>query len=202
VPELPDPVEHRKEAEVHAAHVQRAQFGLEAPRGRRALLERHPVAATGRDIDNHVARRADLGQNWANTSGSGVGRPSSGSRACRCTIAAPASAAPIAFSAIWLGVIGRCGVSDGTWIAPVMAQLMMTLLLTLADRLVAHDAPPNFLYMPYLLAIGFTENRELPWWAGEQHGSSRPRPLGTRTLQELTETRSILLPCRVPRIEP
>jgi hypothetical protein len=44
-------------------------------------------------------------------------------------------AAPIAFSAIWLGVTGRCGVSDGTWIAPVMAQLMMTLLLALVDGL-------------------------------------------------------------------
>ena len=36
------------------------------------------------------------GRNSMNTSGSGVGRPSFGSRACRCTIAAPASAAPIA----------------------------------------------------------------------------------------------------------
>src|SRR3954463_697746 len=60
-------------------------------------------------------------------SGSGVGRPVSGSRAWRCRIAAPASAAPTAWSAISCGVMGRCGVSEGTWIAPVTAQLMMVL---------------------------------------------------------------------------
>ncbi len=40
------------------------------------------------------------GRNCANTSGSGDGRPVSGSRAWRCRIVAPASAAPIACSAI------------------------------------------------------------------------------------------------------
>jgi len=42
----------------------------------------------------------------------------------------------MAFSVISLGVIGKCGVSDGTCIAPVMAQLMITLLLALAAGLV------------------------------------------------------------------
>src|SRR5438445_385704 len=59
--------------------------------------------------------------------GSCVGRPSAGSRACRCTIAAPAPAAPIAPSAISSGVTGRCGDMLGVWIAPVTAQVMMTL---------------------------------------------------------------------------
>ena len=59
--------------------------------------------------------------------GSCVGWPSTGSRACRCTIAAPASAAPTAASAISRGVTGRCGDIDGVWIEPVMAQVMMTL---------------------------------------------------------------------------
>src|SRR3954454_16807643 len=67
------------------------------------------------------------GRKRPKTSGSGVGRPVWGCRACRCRIAAPASAAPIACSAIWSGVMGRCGVSDGTWIAPVTAQLMKAL---------------------------------------------------------------------------
>ena len=48
-----------------------------------------------------------FGRNSAKISGSGVGRPFEGSRACRWTIAAPASAAPIAPSAISSGVIGR-----------------------------------------------------------------------------------------------
>ena len=60
------------------------------------------------------------------TVGSGVGRPSFGSRACRWRIAAPASAAAIDASAICSGVIGRYGVMVGVWIDPVTAQVMMT----------------------------------------------------------------------------
>ena len=47
------------------------------------------------------------GRNCMNTSGSAVGRPFSGSRAWRCRIDAPASAAAIASAAIWSGVTGR-----------------------------------------------------------------------------------------------
>src|SRR5438552_11102650 len=67
------------------------------------------------------------GRNCMNTSGSGVGRPSFGSRACRCRIAAPASAAAIASRAISSGVSGRCGLIVGVWIDPVTAQVMTTL---------------------------------------------------------------------------
>ena len=42
-------------------------------------------------------------------------------------MAAPASAAPIAASAISSAVTGRCGDIDGVWIEPVTAQVMMTL---------------------------------------------------------------------------
>src|SRR5690349_23760414 len=66
-------------------------------------------------------------RNGANASGDWSGRPSLGSRACKCTTAAPASAAPIAASAISLAVTGRCGDIDGVWIEPVTAQVMMTL---------------------------------------------------------------------------
>ena len=66
-------------------------------------------------------------RNGANASGDWSGRPSLGLRACRCTTAAPASAAPMAASAISLAVIGRCGDIDGVWIEPVTAQVMMTL---------------------------------------------------------------------------
>src|SRR5262249_19611336 len=68
------------------------------------------------------------GRNCRNRSGSCVGRPSRGTRACRCTMAAPARAAPIALSAICSGVIGRCGDIVGVWIAPVMAHVTMTFL--------------------------------------------------------------------------
>ena len=68
-------------------------------------------------------------RNGANASGVWSGRPSCGLRACRCTMAAPASAAPIAASAISCAVTGRCGDIDGVWIEPVTAQVMMTLLL-------------------------------------------------------------------------
>ena len=45
-------------------------------------------------------------------------------------MAAPASAAPIAASAISSAVIGRCGDMEGVWIEPVTAQVMMTLPLS------------------------------------------------------------------------
>ena len=63
----------------------------------------------------------------AKASGDWSGLPSCGLRACRCTMAAPASAAPIALSAISCAVTGRCGDIDGVWIEPVTAQVMMTL---------------------------------------------------------------------------
>src|SRR5215510_3784187 len=66
-------------------------------------------------------------RNGAKASGVWSGRPSCGLRACRCTIAAPASAAPMALSAISWAVTGRCGDIDGVWIDPVTAQVIMTL---------------------------------------------------------------------------
>src|SRR6266849_10690184 len=68
-----------------------------------------------------------LGRNCLNSSGSCVGLPSFGLRAWKCTIAAPAFAAPIAASAISAGVTGRYGDMLGVWIEPVTAQVMMTL---------------------------------------------------------------------------
>ena len=61
-----------------------------------------------------------------NTSGLGVGLPSSGLRAWRWMIAAPASAASIDCSAISEGVNGRCGDMVGVWIEPVAAHVMIT----------------------------------------------------------------------------
>ena len=66
-------------------------------------------------------------RNGAKASGVWSGRPSCGLRACRWTTAAPASAAPMAASAISCGVTGRCGDIEGVWIEPVTAQVMMTL---------------------------------------------------------------------------
>ena len=69
-----------------------------------------------------------------NTSGSGVGEPS-GFRACRWRMEAPASAAPMACSAISLGEIGRWSDMVGVWMEPVTAQVMMTLLaMSLSPR--------------------------------------------------------------------
>src|SRR4051794_25469719 len=66
-------------------------------------------------------------RNGANASGRWSGWPVFGLRACRCTIAAPASAASTAASAISCGVTGSAFDIDGVWIAPVTAQVMMTL---------------------------------------------------------------------------
>src|SRR5258708_7662900 len=54
--------EHLVEAEVHRAHVERGDLGLELQRGLQPLLDRHRRRAAGRQIDHHVARRLDLGQ--------------------------------------------------------------------------------------------------------------------------------------------
>src|SRR4051812_25764850 len=70
-------------------------------------------------------------RNGANASGLWSGWPVLGLRACRCTIAAPASAASTAASAICCGVTGSAFDIEGVWIAPVTAQVMMTLRLML-----------------------------------------------------------------------
>ena len=61
-----------------------------------------------------------------NVSGLGSGWPDCGLRACRCTIAAPASEASTAEVAISAGETGRCGDMVGVWIPPVTAQVMIT----------------------------------------------------------------------------
>src|SRR6202011_5864565 len=68
------------------------------------------------------------GRNCRNTAGSGEGRPSLGSRACKCRIAAPALAASMAWVAISSGVTGKASDMVGVWIEPVIAQVMITLL--------------------------------------------------------------------------
>ena len=111
--------------------------GLHCSGAGQALVDRHVGAAAGGDVDDRVGLSLMRGRNCMKTSGSGVGCPVSGSRACRCRIAAPASAAPMALSAIWSGVIGRRGDCDGTWIEPVMAQVTMTF-----QRRGGHVCPP------------------------------------------------------------
>jgi len=69
------------------------------------------------------------GKNFWNASGDWSGFPVWGSRAWRWIIAAPASAAPTAASTISSGVIGKWGDIEGVWIAPVTAQVMITLPL-------------------------------------------------------------------------
>ncbi len=65
-----------------------------------------------------------------NTAGSGVGLPVCGSRAWRCRIDAPASAASIDCFAMSSGVKGSASDMVGVWIPPVTAQVMMTLFAT------------------------------------------------------------------------
>src|ERR1700691_3515036 len=68
-------------------------------------------------------------RNCAKASGLWSGWPVLGLRACRCTIAAPASAASTAASSITCGVTGNAFDIEGVWIAPVTAQVMMILRL-------------------------------------------------------------------------
>src|SRR5205807_2458380 len=63
-------------------------------------------------------------------------------------MAAPASAAATAASAISFGVIGRYGDIDGVWMAPVTAQVMMTL----RDALILVSPSSNL--VPMLIRFG------------------------------------------------
>src|ERR1700758_4161728 len=63
----------------------------------------------------------------ANRAGSADGLPSSGFLACRCSTAAPASAAATPWLTTSLTVYGREGDIDGGCPGPVSAQVMMTL---------------------------------------------------------------------------
>src|SRR5262245_5876075 len=57
--------EHLVQAEVHRAHVERGDFGLELQRRLQALLDAHRRRAAGGEVEHHVARRADLGAELA-----------------------------------------------------------------------------------------------------------------------------------------
>src|ERR1700687_6176757 len=72
-------------------------------------------------------------RNGANASGLWSGWPVLGLRACRWTMAEAASAASAAASAICCGVTGNAFDIEGVWIAPVTAQVMMTLRLMLCS---------------------------------------------------------------------
>src|ERR1700712_2225003 len=80
-----------------------------------------------------MLRLATSGLKWAagitRSSPRMVGEPPE----ARWMTAAPASAAPTAASAISSGVIGRCGDMLGVWIAPVTAQVMMTLCFAMSS---------------------------------------------------------------------
>jgi hypothetical protein len=54
--------EHLVQAEVHRAHVERGDLGLELQRGLQALFHRHGRRAAGGEVDDHVARHRDLRQ--------------------------------------------------------------------------------------------------------------------------------------------
>ena len=79
-------------------------------------------------------------RNGSKASGVCTGRPSTGSRACRCTTAAPASAAAPAAREISSAVTGRCGDMEGVWMPPVTAQVMITLLAIGRSLRAASDA--------------------------------------------------------------
>src|ERR1700676_5114226 len=82
-----------------------------------------PVVRLTTTLDRCLMSR----KNGAKASGVWSGLPSVGLRACRWTMAAPASAAPTAASAISWAVMGRYGDIDGVSIEPVTEQVIMTL---------------------------------------------------------------------------
>src|SRR6187551_95082 len=123
-------------------------------------------------------------RNGAKASGDWSGRPSFGSRACRCTTAAPASAAPIAASAISLAVMGRCGDIDGVWIEPVTAQVMMTLRpLAMAFPPVDCSQQPTSVVIPGLVpGIQLSTNAGACGWLDRGHKARDDTTVSLRLL--------------------
>ena len=89
--ELLEARQHREQAEIHRAHVERRDLRLEMRAGCRrsstVIVGAPPVVMLMTTFDALL----DARQERANASGLWSGGRSAGSRACRCTIAAPAS---------------------------------------------------------------------------------------------------------------
>src|SRR5437016_7590346 len=58
--ERAEALEHREEPEVHGAHVERRDLGLELQRGLQALLDGHRRRAASREIEHDVAAARDV----------------------------------------------------------------------------------------------------------------------------------------------
>src|SRR4051812_27544855 len=114
-------------------------------------------------------------------SGVWSGRPSCGLRAWRWTTAAPASAAPMAASAISCAVIGRCGDIDGVWIEPVTAQVMMTLFLATVHSLVVCADPKHSVAGSESPMAAEPCGRMLAWAAQAAYGTRQHARCITRT---------------------
>ena len=78
-------------------------------KAQRTLLDRHAKSATCGDVHHRIGLLQMRAETGMKVSGRGSGLPFSGSRACRCKMLAPASAAPTAASVISSGVTGKYG---------------------------------------------------------------------------------------------
>ena len=126
IPERFVAIEHREEAEVHRAHVERGELRLCRDCPSQAFLERHARPAARRDVDDRITLGADLREELhehvrvrrrptvAWVAGVKMEDGCAGLRRLDGLI----SDLP--------GVMGRYGDMVGVWIEPVTAQLMMT----------------------------------------------------------------------------
>ena len=134
--EFPEAFEHREEAEVHRAHVERGDFRLELARPQ-ALLDRHRRSAAGGEVDHAVRALLDICRNGAKAWGA-IGLPVVGIARVEMHDRRAGSAAPMRFGDLRRRT-GRCGDIDGVWIEPVIAQVMMTLRLLMGFLAAAPD---------------------------------------------------------------
>src|SRR5438132_10003603 len=105
-------------------------------------------------------------------------------------MAAPASAAATAASAISFGVIGRYGDIDGVWIAPVTAQVMMTL----RDALILVSPSSNLVPMLNLVRIlnpaRMPNPFRMPYAGATQATADRASACGRRALSRPADRRA------------
>ena len=124
-----EPVEHRVEAEVHRSHVERGDLGLVGRRRRRGARPRlmYGLPARG-DVDHRRSALLDAAEEWREGLGALVGLPRLGVPGMEMQYRRPGLGRRNRLRCDLVGCDRKVGASSTVvWIAPVIAQVMITL---------------------------------------------------------------------------
>ena len=116
------------DGEVHGAHVERREFRLDAQCGREPLIQGHVHTAAGRNVDHRVRSRLDDGEKLQVDGRVATRFPGLGITRVQMQ---NGSAGFCRLDGLTCNIFRRerqVRSTVGVWIAPVMAQLRITLL--------------------------------------------------------------------------